>query len=276
MTTRHAPVRSVITFLATVVVLATPFYVISGMAVARGEALPEWILGIMFAPAFAALIAWPISGGRPHPGRFRLLPIVLGLVIPALIAIGYFVFVPFGLIGIGQSVSIAGLPSQLPVAFVLALGEEFGWRGYLLPHLRRRFGFGKSNGIVAAAWWLYHAPLIFFGVYGTLSGTAAFTANIIMFSFVVGVLWEYGGGVVSSSLAHGAWNVIVQGAVTTAFVGSPLLLGEFGWITTAVLVIVLAGALATMRRWPPRHPPRVALNMVQSPARRARAAGEPA
>lgn len=238
---------SVVVYVIVVALVAAPFYLVSAAAVLRGDELPEWILGIMFAPAIAAFLAWAISGGRPHPGGFRPLPIVLGLVLPVLIAAGYLAFVPFGAIGFGVPVDAGDLVAQMPVAIVLALGEELGWRGYLLPHLRRRFGFGTSNAIVAVVWWLYHAPLIFFGLYGTVAGAGAFTANIVMFSFLVGVLWEYGGGVLMSSLAHGAWNVVVQGLVTVAFVGSPLLLGEFGLITTAVLAVILVATLAALR-----------------------------
>jgi membrane protease YdiL (CAAX protease family) len=238
---------SVVTYLIVVTLVATPFYLVSAEAVMRGDELPEWILGIMFAPAIAALLSWAIAGGRPHPGRFRVLPVVLGLLLPVVIAAGYLAFVPLGVIGIGAPVDAGSVASQMPVAIVLALGEEFGWRGYLLPHLRRRFGFGISNAVVAVAWCLYHAPLIFFGLYGSVAGVGAFTANVIMFSLLVGVLWEFGGGVLMASLAHGGWNVVVQGVATVAFVGSPILLGEFGFITTAALAVILATTLLVLR-----------------------------
>jgi membrane protease YdiL (CAAX protease family) len=247
MRDRRSPALSVATYLIIVTLVAAPFYLVSAAAVMRGDPLPEWILGIMFAPAIAALLSWAISGGRPHPGRLRPVPIVLGLVLPVLIAVGYLAFVPLGVISFGVPVDAAGVAAQMPVAIVLALGEEFGWRGYLLPHLRRRFGFGRSNTIVAVVWCLYHAPLIALGLYGSAIGAGVFTANVIMFSFLVGVLWEFGGGVLSASLAHGAWNVVVQGVATVAFVGSPILLGEFGLITTAVLAVILVATMLTLR-----------------------------
>lgn len=42
-----------------------------------------------------------------------------------------------------------------------AFGEEFGWRGYLLPHLARRMTARKALLLYAFIWWLWHLPTLF-------------------------------------------------------------------------------------------------------------------
>jgi membrane protease YdiL (CAAX protease family) len=41
-----------------------------------------------------------------------------------------------------------------------AFGEEFGWRGYMLPRLAERHGARKGLLIHAFIWWFWHLPVI--------------------------------------------------------------------------------------------------------------------
>ena len=41
-----------------------------------------------------------------------------------------------------------------------AFGEEFGWRGYMLPRLALRFGAKKGLVIHAFIWWFWHLPVV--------------------------------------------------------------------------------------------------------------------
>ncbi len=41
-----------------------------------------------------------------------------------------------------------------------AFGEEFGWRGYLLPHLARNMSARKALLLHAFIWWFWHLPVI--------------------------------------------------------------------------------------------------------------------
>jgi uncharacterized protein len=41
-----------------------------------------------------------------------------------------------------------------------AFGEEFGWRGYMLPRLAEKFGAKKGLLIHALIWWFWHLPVI--------------------------------------------------------------------------------------------------------------------
>lgn len=58
--------------------------------------------------------------------------------------------------------SMAAGVATLPVTLVLAgpLGEELGWRGYLLPALLRRLSRHAATAVTTVAWVGFHLPLI--------------------------------------------------------------------------------------------------------------------
>ncbi len=47
-----------------------------------------------------------------------------------------------------------------PIMFVLAIGEEAGWTGYLTDPLQSRYGALGASLIIAVPWWLGHIPSI--------------------------------------------------------------------------------------------------------------------
>ncbi|WP_151736580.1 CPBP family intramembrane glutamic endopeptidase [Paenibacillus tengchongensis] len=66
-----------------------------------------------------------------------------------------------------------GLTSDLPAGFnvwmtsvvwifTFGLGEESGWRGYLLPELHKRYSLSASALLVAGVWMLWHLPAFWF------------------------------------------------------------------------------------------------------------------
>lgn len=44
------------------------------------------------------------------------------------------------------------------ITLIPGFGEEFGWRGYMLPHLARRHSPRKALLIHAFIWWAWHLP----------------------------------------------------------------------------------------------------------------------
>lgn len=57
-------------------------------------------------------------------------------------------------------VNVQGLPVLAAIMFVLAIGEESGWTGYLVDPLQLRFGALGASVIIAVPWWLAHIPSI--------------------------------------------------------------------------------------------------------------------
>lgn len=135
-----------------------------------------------------------------------------------------------------QTVVLIGLafillsPLVLPV-YIFAIGEEIGWRGYLLPILLKLTSPRKAVLLHGLLWGLAHAPLIYFGFnYGSEYWGAPWT-GILMMTLVCVVLGTWlayvtirSGSILPAVIFHGAGNVIGEMAALISFMGiSPLL-----------------------------------------------------
>lgn len=111
-------------------------------------------------------------------------------------------------------------------------GEEWGWRGYLLPKL-----YGKSKPlllmiIMGIIWGMWHLPLIIAGYnYGTEYTGYPFlgVAAMILFCFSVGTLLSYAtlktGSCIPAVIGHGAVNSFSQFGIYFTKDGGKLLFG---------------------------------------------------
>lgn len=227
-------------------------------------------LAVMATPTLAALVATFAVVRPPHPARS------LGLVLrPWRRTVGYaalgFVGVQvLGLAAIGLAwalgvtplhVTDGAWPSLLSMELlgllvtVAALGEEIGWRGFLLPALRP-LGTGKALVLSGLVWGPWHAPLVLLGYnYGTTSptGVIMMTVTTILMGVLFGWLRLRSGSVFPSAFAHGALNAS-GGTLLAVFVPAaagvtPSVLGWVGWLVLAAVI----GALAAARsfRWAP-------------------------
>lgn len=135
-----------------------------------------------------------------------------------------------------QTVILIGLafivlsPLVLPV-HLFALGEEIGWRGYLLPILLKLTSPRKAVLLHGLLWGLAHAPLIYFGFnYGSDYWGAPLT-GILMMTLVcvaLGVWLAYvaiqSESILPAVISHGASNVIGEMTAFVSFLSvSPLL-----------------------------------------------------
>jgi membrane protease YdiL (CAAX protease family) len=57
-------------------------------------------------------------------------------------------------------INVEALPALTAIMFLLAIGEEAGWTGYLLDPLQARFGALGASLIIAVPWWVGHLPSI--------------------------------------------------------------------------------------------------------------------
>ena len=92
--------------------------------------------------------------------------------------------------------------------FTAAL-EEPGWRGFLLPHLQRRFSPLLGSILVWFPWALWHAPLDFSG--GVGSSLITYTQVRVVFLIPIAIIltWLYnrsGGSLLAVALFHAGMN----------------------------------------------------------------------
>ena len=154
---------------------------ITGRGVTIGFS-PIYLLGLV-GPGIGAVVTTAIVAGtaglralgarmlRVRTGT-QWWSIALGLPLAVAIAIGALALLiaTFGIASLHRWADFGafnGFGVTSPLVLWLALvivngfGEETGWRGYLLPHLQRRWSPLVSSLIVGAVWCAWHVPAFF-------------------------------------------------------------------------------------------------------------------
>jgi membrane protease YdiL (CAAX protease family) len=165
-------------------------------------------------------------------------------------------------LGLGGEPGVAFLPVWLVVtgtllvalAMATALGEELGWRGFLVPELARSTGFHRAALLSGMIWAAWHSPLLLFADYhaGTPAwyGLACFSVLVVAASVLYAWLRLRSGSVWPAVLLHASHNAFLQNffdPVTASTGPTPYLTTEFGLGLAVVWVAVAA--------WCWRHPP---------------------
>jgi uncharacterized protein len=146
---------------------------------------------------------------------------------------------PSGLFILGvivSSLTFAPFLNAIP-----AFGEEFGWRGYLLPKLLP-LGTKKALILSGLIWGLWHAPLILMGYrYGNLHvlGIILFSVLLIFLGIYFGYLRLTSGSVYLAAFAHGVFNAQAYGVWTVIFPNVNPALGGFAGITGILVFFIL-------------------------------------
>lgn len=219
----------VILFLVLTYALSSIFYV---QIASAGKMKMLSVLGLMWCPGVAALsvrlatqrnlrgTGWGWGATRWQALSY-LLPPAIGLVVYGLVwltGIG-----GFRETGLGKEAGL-GIPLPLMVGVlatagflqgaVFALGEEIGWRGFLVPELAKITSFTKTALISGAAWSVYHYPLILFANYNSGApkwyALLVFTWMVIAGSFVYAWLRLKSGSVWTAVILHASHNLFIQ------------------------------------------------------------------
>ena len=134
---------------------------------------------------------------------------------------------------------------------VISMGEELGWRGYLLPRL---LPLGRTRalvlvGLIQAAW---HMPLIFFTTWvyapeaNKLIVLPLFVATIIGESFFLGPLRLYTNSVWPASLGHATFNGLKTTLAAFTVTSSPIVVYDYLAGDAGILIVV---GLAVVGIW---------------------------
>ena len=91
--------------------------------------------------------------------------------------------------------------------FGLVIGEEIGWRGFLMPRLRARFSLPAAGVITGIVWALWHLPIYLAPGEGP-AAFAVFAWWVVPFAVVMGFVAEQARySVVVATVMHGAANI---------------------------------------------------------------------
>jgi membrane protease YdiL (CAAX protease family) len=248
-------------FLGLTAAFSTVFLVVIARAGSMQAGGGLYVLGLMWCPGLAALLTQLVTrrtlrglGWRWGRTRYQM----LSVAVPAGgIAVAYGLIWVTGLGRFPNRAFVETISGQLdfPIstsgavalyaaisgtfAFLTtvpaALGEEIGWRGFLVPELSKVLGFGGTAVVSGLIWAVWHYPGMIFADYGSgvplWYGMMCFTVMAVGFSVVMAWLRMKSGSVWTAAFAHAAHNVLVQTIFTplTADTGTTAYwIDEFG------------------------------------------------
>ena len=238
-----------------------------------------YVTGAMWSPALAACLTKAIfrESVRDLPWRWgRTRYACLVYMIPLAYALPVYLFVwCTGLGGflphdfVRQTTQQFGWPDFSPsltiTLFLLltatlglvgklsrALGEEIGWRGFLVPELAKVASFPAVATISGLMWAVYHFPILLFANYN--AGAPAwyslicFTLMVVADSFILAWLTLRSGSLWPATILHGSHNLFIQSILTplTRDTGpTKFIIDEFG---LGLVITIAIGALIVWRQ----------------------------
>jgi CAAX protease family protein len=241
------PARSrvqVLIYLVIVFAFSSFFYFLILHSGSLGNGRGLYVLGLMWCPALAGMLTLRLNG-RPisdlgwkwgetkYQIRSWYIPILYASIAYALVWILH-----FGAFGnpeyydsLTQTMHLGGSPwISIVMGIVLtgtygmirsvssALGEEIGWRGFLVPELSKTASFTATSLISGIVWSLWHYPVLIYGDYNagtpTWYGLTCFTVMVISISFVFAWMRIKSGSLWTGAILHGSHNLYIQGIFT--------------------------------------------------------------
>ena len=213
--------------------------------------LPDWLdetmrLVVKFGPSLGGILMVAATGGwrgtrelfgRLLPGGVAVRWYVIAFGAPAVIII---VAIALHVVSGSDALASASFPlpdtllallSLLAIRFFAGggLGEELGWRGFMLPQLQQRHDALTASLYIGVFHGLWHLPAQ--GVFGTIVLTAFTTAGGIA------ATWMFNstkGNVLVVALMHAAFNAYVSFSEVVA----PDLDSEIGWQLWPIVMLV--------------------------------------
>lgn len=237
--------RPVLTFAAVCYGLSIAIGLAVGLTGGHGSRLIGLGYASMFVPAIAVVVVRAASreGPRIDWSRFpiRYIPVALLLIpgvlhavmLPVTAALEgslpwqgwltprqdglYHAPVQFGwgalsVGGLAGRITIHALAGMIVVS-MLALFEEIGWRGWLLPRLSEAMGARRAILVSSLMWGAWHLPYVLGGIYFDWQATrhamlmaVSLPIGSLAFGLVIGWLWVRTESIWIVALAHGALN----------------------------------------------------------------------
>lgn len=251
--------RETVWFVVLTFAVSTIFYVLLARGGIQSAAAGLLVAGLMWTPGLTALalqlrFRGSIKGLGWGPGGARFW--LAGYLVPILYALVTYLLVWSSPLGDFDWTALDRLAARWHLlalgsiqSCLFALGEEIGWRGYLVPRLARRHGLDRTAILSGLVWAVWHYPLILFAGYAggapAWYSIACFTVMVVGMSYLLAWLTLRSGSVWPAVLLHGSHNLFVQGFFDRATVdtgSTRFWTGEFG---AGLAVAAVVAALVT-------------------------------
>jgi uncharacterized protein len=290
MTTTRTAIREIVAYLGIAYLLALT------VAVGLPHAHINLLLSVMVPTVTVVILTFTLTprGSRRALwrgiglGRAGLRAWPASIFLPMLLCAGAYgtaLVIGAGRLQLGET-SAATVPSwtvnfiiSLLIGTVVILGEEIGWRGYLLPRFQQLTTRRRAAVVTGFAHGCFHLPLILLATTYDTGGSrwvaapvavAVITAGGVFYAW----LWDRTGTVWPVAIAHNVVNTVFDlgAASVVATSGSSLasVAGETGFATLGVCVVAAVVLLRWARVWQRpvslERPERVAQAPVGAPA----------
>ena len=265
--------KPIFIFLILTFAFSSIFYylIISAGTLAAGNGL--YVLGLMWCPGIAAIITtlylrrslkslgWK-WGSTKYQIQSYMIPLLYAFVAYVIVwTLGFGKLNPETLqTQVAENLGIEGINAVLAFIIALvflgivgiipsaiaALGEEIGWRGFLVPELFDTYGFTRTSFITGLIWGVWHLPVLLFADYN--SGTPVWFAMICFMVLVVSISFIYtwlrvkSGSLWTAVLLHASHNLFIQSfftPITEDTGNTAYFIDEFG-VVLPILSIGLA------------------------------------
>ena len=260
MSNRTSILRKIWIFIALTFAISSVWY---SMMISAGSARDVAILW-MWSPGTAAILTQFIFKGslkdfawRPGPTRYLLLAALIPLVYSVTI---YGIAWITGLAGFqnpSKNLLIACVPGFF-LYCIAALGEEIGWRGFLVPHLIKITSFTKTVLISWIIWAVWHYPAILWADYQSDAprwfDLTSLTIAIVGLSAMTAWLRLRSGSIWPAVIWHGVHNLLIQAIFLEMTIDtdvSKYVVDDFGigvMITGIILAIIFLIMGRSMRK----------------------------
>jgi membrane protease YdiL (CAAX protease family) len=271
--------RAIPLFLITTLLISSVFYFLIVKSGHMGGGLGAYVAGLMWSPGFAALFTCKylgrdlgILGWKWGKTRYE----VISYFIPLSYSIVIYGFV--WLTGLGgfyrkdfvdeltKSFGLGPMPAWASIAlyfvftatftvirdFATVIGEEIGWRGFLIPELAKKHSFPAIAMITGFIWAIWHYPVILFADYHGAAPAWYYVPLLTIMLPFLSFLWAWmrlkSGSIWPCVVLHASHNTFMQqffDPLTVYRSKTGYVAGEFG---AALLVVSILMAVYFWRR----------------------------
>ena len=215
----------------------------------------------LFGPALGAVVVSRADGttgrlrGRITDWRESPSSYLAAFGIPfAIAAVALVVYVVAG----NAAPGLGSISAIEVVIFVLVIGEEVGWRGFLMPRLRERMSLPAAGLVTGVVWSMWHLP-IYLQPGQDLVAFAVFAWWVIPFAVVIGFVAERARySVLVATVMHGAANISMPILLPNVDRTWTLLVTGSIYLLVAVALVVHSRSLSAQPSAPLFHQKEVA------------------
>ena len=265
--------RSVAIFIGFTVAFSSIFYFLIAKSGHSGGPFVNYVGCLMWCPGLAALVTCKYLGRDLSTlgwswgkGRYQVICYLIPLAYGA-VSYGFAWLTGFGgfynqrLVElVSKDLGLGPMPAWLTIFLYFlftatisvimdlatVLGEEIGWRGFLVPELAKRHGFAATAIISGLIWALWHYPLLLAGDYHPETPVWFYLPLFTLLLPVISFVWTWmrlkSGSLWPCVVLHAAHNTFIQRffePLTVYKKNTSYVAGEFG-LALGVSAIVLA------------------------------------